>query len=554
MAVPGSLMMFAALPPAALGWLAWIAPVPWLLLIRRPRFTGRWPYLKLWLSGFLFWFLALHWLRLPHPATSIGWVAVACYLGLYVPAFVALGRQAVHRLGLPFVIIAPMIWTGLELARAHLLSGFLMASLAHTQVHFISLIQISDLAGEYAVGFLVMLVASAIADMVARKIMPPEKELDGSKSRGQEFAFWKECFKHGFAPAVAVIALLVSIGYGRWRLGESITATGPRVALIQGNSLATWKQDAKKADRIMREYWLLSMRAVSAANRVGGGRPLDLVVWPETMFRAGLLEYTQAYADSPYAAAWEGSLPERAAVGPESIANLVKTIRTPVLLGIDTLQLDVSSDGMEIQQSTNSAVLADRSGVIMGCYDKVHLVMFGEYIPFANQIPILSRLTPVTLAVTPGDGPVGFESEGILYAPNICYESVLPHFIRRQVAILSARGQRPDVLVNLTNDAWYWGSSELDMHLACDVFRSVETRTPMVVAANGGLSAHIDSCGRIVEQSPRQVADVILADIALDRRVSLYAQWGDWFAWGCLVATGIVAILGIGRYGNLRRA
>ena len=89
--------------------------------------------------------------------------------------------------------------------------------------------------------------------------------------------------------------------------------------------------------------------------------------------------------------------------------------------------------------------------------------------------------------------------------------------IRRQVATLDAAGERPDVLVNLTNDAWYWGSSELDMHLACDVFRAVETRTPLVIAANGGISAWIDRHGRIRAQSPRQQPDVILADVELNR-------------------------------------
>ena len=92
------------------------------------------------------------------------------------------------------------------------------------------------------------------------------------------------------------------------------------------------------------------------------------------------------------------------------------------------------------------------------------------------------------------------------FAPNICYETVIPHVIRRQVATLDDRSEPPDVLVNLTNDAWYWGSSELDMHLACGVFRAVETRRPLVIAANGGISAWIDQHGRVRAQSPRQQA------------------------------------------------
>jgi apolipoprotein N-acyltransferase len=101
-----------------------------------------------------------------------------------------------------------------------------------------------------------------------------------------------------------------------------------------------------------------------------------------------------------------------------------------------------------------------------------------------------------------------------------------------------------DVLVNLTNDAWYWGSSELDMHLACGVFRAVETRKPLVIAANGGISAWIDHLGRIRAQSPRQQPDVILADVEPTAMPSLYVEYGDWFAGACLACCIALAIAG----------
>jgi apolipoprotein N-acyltransferase len=101
-----------------------------------------------------------------------------------------------------------------------------------------------------------------------------------------------------------------------------------------------------------------------------------------------------------------------------------------------------------------------------------------------------------------------------------------------------------DVLVNMTNDAWYWGSSELDQHLACGVFRAVETRKPLVIAANGGLSAWIDHTGRIREQSPRQRRYVILADVERSHLRSLYMRFGDWFAGLCLTLCVVLAIIG----------
>jgi apolipoprotein N-acyltransferase len=121
----------------------------------------------------------------------------------------------------------------------------------------------------------------------------------------------------------------------------------------------------------------------------------------------------------------------------------------------------------------------------------------------------------------------------------------LPHLIRGQVLALRGQSVEPDVLVNLTNDGWFWGSSELDMHLASALFRAVECRKPLVIAANTGFSASIDSSGRILQQGPRRAADVIVAEVSLDRRRSWYLEHGDVAAGLCLAATLGVAVVGI---------
>jgi apolipoprotein N-acyltransferase len=101
------------------------------------------------------------------------------------------------------------------------------------------------------------------------------------------------------------------------------------------------------------------------------------------------------------------------------------------------------------------------------------------------------------------------------------------------------------VLVNLTNDGWFWGSSELDMHLACGVFRAVECRLPFLIAANTGLSAWIDGDGRIVDRGPRHSADTLLAEVRLDSRQSWYLDHGDWPAGVCLAACLVFAAVGV---------
>jgi apolipoprotein N-acyltransferase len=196
-------------------------------------------------------------------------------------------------------------------------------------------------------------------------------------------------------------------------------------------------------------------------------------------------------------------------------------------------------------QQFNSAVLVDSQGKVVGTYDKMHRVMFGEYIPFADWIPFLYRITPLTGGIVAGEGPAGLMLNDGRYciSPNICYETAIPHVIRRQVATLESMSAFPTVLVNLTNDAWYWGSSELDMHLACDIFRAVETRVPMVIAANGGISASIDCTGRVLARSKKQNAEFLLADVPAAGGLSPYVQLGDWFAGGCLACCVALTIV-----------
>jgi apolipoprotein N-acyltransferase len=526
-AVGGSLLMWAAQPPLALAWLAWIAPVPWLMLVRADEMPGRRPYRALWLAGFIYWLAAIQWLRLAHPAVYVGWFVLSAYLAVYLPVFVAIARVAVHRFRVPLWLAAPVAWTGLELARAHLFTGFLMGSLAHTQVRNTILIQVSDLVGEYGVDFLIMAVAAAITSV----ILPPRKY---------------------FAVVPAAVLLASVLVYGNRQLDrthanvdKAVTPRTVRIALIQGNSLPDWEYVPAKQLEIMEEYVGLSRDALAKAKQTGDGRPPDLVVWPETTFRTGLREVDANLRWPPLAT----QTPEEyVAAGPRDLASLVELLKTPVLVGTDRLHL-IADPTAPVKkprfQAYNSSTLVDRNGKIVGTYDKSHLVMFGEYIPFAKWFPNLYRLSPITAGTEEGDGPKALCIGGVCYSPNICYETAIPHVIRDQVATLTAENDQPDVMVNITNDAWYWGSSELDMHLACSVFRAIETRTPMVVAANGGISAWIDAEGVIRTESPRQQPDVIIADVELNaaNKPTVYVATGDWFAGACVACDVCIAMM-----------
>ncbi len=513
----GAVLLWAAFPPLDLWPLAWIAPIPWVWVIRRTQLDGRRPYAALWTAGFCFWMAALHWLRLPDPATSIGWVALSLYFAFYLPVFVVLSRVAVHRLHVPVVLAAPVVWTGLELARAHLLSGMTMGSLGYTQYPWLGLIQVSDLGGMYAVSFVVMFAAASLATMISME--------------GRRWSFWP------LLPAVVVLA--GALVYGHVRMAGNNTVAGPEIALIQGSIDVQMRYDPDMKGRVFKEYFEPSRRAAAEHPQV------DLIVWPETMFLDPLVTFDPG---APRPADWEQTQADTKL----AIKWLAKSLGKPLLLGIDRYRF-----AADRPRCYNSAVFVAPDGQVLDHYEKMHLVPFGEYVPFADRFPWLQGLTPLPISIDAGERPAAFGLKGCRISPNICYETVLPHVIRRQVNTLAAEGREPDILVNLTNDGWFWGSSELDMHLICGVFRAVECRKPLLIAANTGFSAWIDSDGRIVEQGPRREPRVIIARPRLDQhRESWYLRHGDWFAGTCLfgcVLCGLAGILGRFRGGKLDR-
>ena len=263
----GSFLVYASLPPLDWWPLAWIAPAPWLLLIRQPALSGRRPYRALWVAGFALWLGAIHWLRLPHWTTYFGWLALSFYLAFYVPVFIGLSRIAVHRLGISVVAAAPIIWTGLELTRGHLLSGFTMGSLAHTQIHLLPIIQAADIVGCYGISGLIMFVAASLARMI------PWGE--------QKLAVWP------ILPMLAVVG--ATFWYGQSQMAGSYTRPGPTVALIQGSIDVEVKTDENHTRDVFDEYFALSRKALEQQPN------LDLLVWPETMYRFPLFSIAEGF-------------------------------------------------------------------------------------------------------------------------------------------------------------------------------------------------------------------------------------------------------------------
>ncbi|MEQ8784718.1 MAG: apolipoprotein N-acyltransferase [Pirellulaceae bacterium] len=497
--------------------LAWIAPVFWLWLIREKQLHGRRPYLALWGAGVVYNLLVFHFLVLPHWSGVFGWLALTTYLGVYLPAFVAISRAAVHRLRVPLIVAAPVVWTALELLRGYAFTGISAALLGHTQMHWTSLIQIADAFGAYGVSFLVMFAAACVVDTLP--------------SLQRKWRWWP-------APLAACL-VIAALAYGTFRLHQTPPSQGSaRVALVQGTVETVFDTTAEEAyarmERAFDQHRDLTTRLLAENDGV------ELVIWPESMFTAtDVVEERTAgeeFADTAYFDSQRQTA--RYAQGADPYDDRPAPAR--LLAGTHTIRY---TDDATLRH--NTALLFDRRGVPAMRYYKSHLVLFGEYLPLGDYLPWLYQFSPIGSGLAPGEAPQSFLVGGLRFAPTICFESLVPHYVQRQVTLLSREDASPDVLVNITNDGWFHGSSGLDQHLASNVFRAVENRRPMLVAANEGVSAHIDGSGRIVSTLPRQKAGVIIADVKPDGRDGLYQQVGDLPAWGLLALTALAAVAGV---------
>ena len=503
-------LLWLSFPPLGLAWLAWVAPIPMLsLLLSNDEvvWNRRRPLAKTWAASFIFWLATFYFIPFPHPILFIGWFALSAYLAVYTPLFFVAARTMIQRWRVPALIAIPIGWTGLEWIRINFLTGFGMVALSHSQYSNPLAIQIADLSGAYTVTFAMTTFATGAAYCLYRE----------SRIKG--------------VVACVVVATLVA-GYGMFRLNQAADFTespGDKVetvALIQTSidTILAMKSD----EQILAE--LGQLRDINWASREADNS-IDLIVWPESSYPYG------NYISDETGEGEDGRAEEDKGEEQKSVmiseANLKEiwaqlTNRagqfTPVATIIGTSTIDIDK-----QQIFNSALLLDETGLPQSRYDKVHRVMFGEYVPLLEYFPSTMKYLPIGRNLTPGKLASLMETGGLKIAPNICFESTVPHLIRRQLNTIAADQAEPNVLLNITNDGWFFGTSCLDLHYACNVFRAVELRKPMLVCANTGLSAHIDAWGVAVKKGKRRQAEFLICEIDPDAELpaSLYRRIGD---------------------------
>ena len=522
----GAVLLWAAFPPLNLWPLAWVAPIFWIWLIQTDRLSGSQPYKVLYVVGLLHWLAVIQWLRLPHWSAYFGWFALALYLGCYLPIFVALSRLIVRVLRVPIWLTAPAVWCALEWVRGHAFTGFSLALISHTQIPFLQFIQLADLIGACGVGWVMLSMSCGLAAALPNPT--------GQRS-------WRPLM---FATFLVFMASI----YGNMSMtaiDRQTHGSTQKIALIQGSIDTTFAPD-QDPNEAFSQYLKLSRQAVQQHP------DLELIVWPESMF-TGTLPWIDVVGTAERPAGVEGRqedfdryVEEMSQATLQKARLVAQELGTSLLVGTASIQFE----GLE-ERRFNSALWLDDQGRLLGRYDKMHPVMFGEYVPFGELFPWLYSLTPMPNGLTPGRKPLAVEINGLVLSPCICFENTVSHLVRGQVRRLMRQGQDPHVLVTITNDGWFWGSALLDVHFACGVFRAIELRRPMLIAANTGFSCWVDATGKVFDRGPRRATSVILVELPVEPlantgKCSGYLRVGDLFSGLC--AGLVISALGMAKF------
>ncbi len=535
----GGVLLWLSQPPAALAPIAWIALVPWAMLVAWPNPLARRQYIAIWLVGSAYWLITLQGIRLAHPAIYPAWLALALFLGLYILLFVGLARVVHHRWHWPLYWAVPVIWSGLELVRSYALTGLSATLLGHSQIDWLWVVQIGDIGGTYWVSFIVAMVSAWLASVLAA-FLRWGQPADKPRAQAGNLANVPK-----LGTAIVCGVLLMTCGYGYWRTADNDqrAAQSPilNTLLIQRNEPLMYAMSPAREMEVFQNYVDTTIAAMSKSKDV------DLIIWPESMFTGGLPyriieepfivppnEDFTAAEFSEIIAQQQDSFVNRNRWFQGMLANVSATKPPPLLVGSAVYRY------AERPRAFGAALLIDQDSKVVDWYAKMHLVMFGEYIPFADWFPWLYEIGPMSQGALPGEAPVAMSIQGATVAPSICFEAMVEHVTGDGLRTLAAQGTPADLIVNLTNDAWFDGTAVLDHHRRCAQMVALINRRPLLMVGNAGPTVWINGSGQVVRALSHQTNDSMLAQPKPDNRSSLYARWGDKLSWPfaavCLLA------------------
>jgi apolipoprotein N-acyltransferase len=466
---------------------AWVACIP-LLVALHDRPSVRRAFGLGLTTGALYFAGTLPWLTqvmvafggIPRPVGVLLNGMLVAYLALFPAAFAVMVVVLCRRFGSLGLLGAAPLWLTTELGRLWILGGFPWELVGYSQTSVLPVAQLASLVGVHGITLLVIFVNSALAVAL----------VGPSRYRGRVLV------------TVGVLVAAV-VGFGQARLSDNrlVSQGDPlRVALVQGNIPQDQKWDGDRETQILNRYLDLS--------RQGAADGAELVVWPES--------------STPFS--FEGH------PSGEEIRQLARDTGVHLIFGSTQMRVDPEV------QLFNAAFALTPDGETAAVYHKMHLVPFGEYVPFRSLLsfvgPLVEAVGPFSPGLRASTIPVGSHQ----VSAAICYEVIYPGLIRDFVRNGS------ELLTAITNDAWYERSAAPHQHFQQAAMRAIEHGRYLVRAANTGISGVVDPYGRVVRQSELFETTVVTENVRLLTELTFYTQVGDLPAYLCLVLT-VVAML-----------
>jgi apolipoprotein N-acyltransferase len=508
-------------PLPNLYWFAWIAVAPLIVAILRARvpdtlqIDGQARLLPatpwqgfvlgyvcgiLWFAGTCYWiFDTMHrYGGLPIPAAALALILFCMYVGLYHGMFGLLlalvvgykpagskaagaklaGYEASIRRAL---VTVPFLWVAVELARTRI-TAFPWELLGYSQTGNFALTRIATLVGVYGLSFEIALVNSVFA---AAFVVPRE----APKGRRK----W-------LLASACGAALILQTGQ---LLTPPPVATDHTALLVQPNI------PILEGSMWTKEYFQDTLKDLTAVSLHPSGEKTDqhydLIVWPESP--------APFYTNDP--------------LFRDAVSALALQSGTWVVSG--SIGITPVMHGGQSSQIFNSAVFVNPQGEWVGRYDKMHLVPFGEYLPFPLVFAFAGGLTKEVGEFQRGESRTPLDAGGERFGTFICYESIFPDEVRQGPL------QGAQVLLNISNDGWYGDSGAWKQHLQQTQMRAIENNRWLLAGANTGKTASVDPYGRIVTTIPRKVRAALGAPYALISGTTFYTRHGDWFAYLCAI-------------------
>ncbi|MFL4983088.1 MAG: apolipoprotein N-acyltransferase [Xanthobacteraceae bacterium] len=454
-----------------------------------------------WCFGFGYFLAGLYWVGHAFlvDAKTFGWLlpfAVAglpAGLALFTAAGLAFARAMWTR-GPSRVLALAVALTVVEWLRGHLLTGFPWNAYGYALTGPLVLAQSAALVGIWGLTFMAVAIFATPAVLVDERIYTRRPWLP---------------------PLCAALVLAACATYGLVRLNQTPTSfvAGVRLRIMQPNLPQDEKFNYGAKQQVMSRYLTLSDRATGPGTT--GIRDVTHLIWPESAF--------------PFFIARE----------PEALAQIAALLPQGTVLVTGGVRPEETTPGAQIVQGYNSIYVIDHDGSILGTYDKLHLVPFGEYLPFQGLLESfgLMQLTKVQGGFLAGERRRPLAMPGAPAAvPLICYEIIFSG------EAVPRAGDRPGWLINLTNDGWFGNSTGPYQHFQQARVRAIEEGLPLVRAANSGISAVVDPVGRVINHLPLATEGVF--DASLPRRIppTLFVRIGDSLA-ALMLAGAAVLVL-----------